>query len=134
MSKRTQQIGDEIQRLLGEVIQYELKDPRVGFATVVGVEVSGDLQHAKVSISVMGDDEQRRETMEGLERAKGFLRRRVAQELRHLRTVPDLHLSLDTSLDYSLHIDDVLRQVAREREQNPPRFDEDRDEDRKDEG
>src|SRR6185503_11454288 len=51
MSKRTEQVGDEIQRILGEVIQYELKDPRVGFATVVGVAVSGDMQHAKVHIS-----------------------------------------------------------------------------------
>ncbi len=123
MSKRTEQVADEIQRILGEVIQYELKDPRVGFATVVGAEVSADLQHAKVRISVMGDEAQRQATMEGLERAKGFLRRRLAQELRHLRFVPELHLVLDTSLDYSLHIDDVLRQVAREREQNPPKLD-----------
>ena len=130
MSKRTEQVGDEIQRILGEVIQYELKDPRVGFATVVGVAVSGDMQHARVRISVMGDEEQRRATMTGLERAKGFMRRRVAQELRHLRTVPDLHLDLDTSLDYSLHIDDVLRQVAQERAQNPPKL----EDDRKDEG
>jgi ribosome-binding factor A len=130
MSKRTEQVGDAMQRILGELIQYELKDPRVGFATVVGVDVSGDLQHAKVRISVMGDPTQRHETMEGLERARGFLRRRVAQELRHLRMVPELHLVLDTSLDYSLHIDDVLRQVAHEREQNPPNL----DADRKDEG
>jgi ribosome-binding factor A len=128
MSKRTEQIGDAMQRILGELIQYELKDPRVGFATVVGVDVSGDLQHAKVRISVMGDATQQHETMEGLERARGFLRRRVAQELRHMRMVPELHLVLDTSLDYSLHIDDVLRQVAHEREQNPPKLDAERKE------
>ena len=128
MSKRTEQVGDAIQRILGELIQYELKDPGVGFATVVGVDVSGDMQHARVHISVMGDSTQRHETMEGLERARGFLRRRVAQELRHLRMVPELHLVLDTSLDYSLHIDDVLRQVAHEREQNPPQLDADRKE------
>lgn len=128
MSKRTQQVADEIQRILGDVIQYELKDPRVGFATVVGVDVSADLQHAKVRISVMGDEAQRRETMEGLERAKGFMRRQVAQELRHLRMVPELHLALDTSLDYSLHIDDVLRKVAQERAENPPNLDSDRKE------
>jgi ribosome-binding factor A len=130
MSKRVSQVGDEIQRILGEVIQYELKDPRVGFATVVGVDVSGDLQHAQVRISVMGDEEQRRASMQGLERAKGFMRRRIAQELRHLRTTPELHLRLDTSLDYSMHIDEVLRQVAQEREQNPPKL----DDTRKDEG
>ena len=130
MSKRTEQVGDAMQRILGELIQYELKDPRVGFATVVGVDVSGDLQHAKVRVSVMGDAAQQNETMEGLERAKGFMRRRVAQELRHMRMVPELHLVLDTSLDYSLHIDDVLRQVAHEREQNPPKLDAERKEER----
>src|SRR4029450_12475913 len=108
MSKRTQQVGDEIQRILGEVIQYELKDPRVGFATVVGVAVSGDMQHARVRVSVMGDEGRGRAARAGLERAKGFMRRRVAQELRHLRTVPELRLDLDTSLDYSLHIDGVV--------------------------
>lgn len=122
MSKRTQQVGDEIQRVLSEVIQYEVKDPRVGFATVVGVDVSADLQHAKVRISVL-DETQRADTIEALERAKGFLRRRVAQELRHLRSVPELHLALDTSLDYSLHINEVLRQVEEERRANPPKID-----------
>jgi ribosome-binding factor A len=121
MSKRTQQVSDEIQRILSEVIQYELKDPRVGFATVVGVDMSADLQHATVRVSVM-DETQRADTIEGLERAKGFLRRRVAQELRHLRSVPELHLKLDTSLDYSMHIDEVLRQVELERRQNPPKI------------
>jgi len=121
MSKRTQQVADEIQRILSEVIQYELKDPRVGFATVVGVDLSADLQHAKVRISVM-DETQRADTMEGLERARGFMRRRVAQELRHLRSVPELHLALDTSLDYSMHIDQVLRQVEQERRANPPQL------------
>jgi ribosome-binding factor A len=122
MSKRTEQVADEIQRILGEVIQYELKDPRVGFATIVGVDVSSDLQHAKVRVSVM-DEAQRADTLEGLERAKGFLRRRVAQELRHMRAVPELHLILDTSLDYSIHIDEVLRQVEEERRTNPPKID-----------
>jgi ribosome-binding factor A len=124
MSKRTLQVSDEMQRILSEVIQYELKDPRVGFATVVGVNMSADLQHATVRISVMEETE-RADTMEGLQRAKGFMRRRVAQELRHLRAVPELHLMLDTSLDYSIHIDEVLRQVELERRENPPKVESD---------
>ncbi len=119
MSKRTQQIGEEIQHILSEIIQYELKDPRVGFATVVGVDVSADLQHAKVRISVL-DAAERTETMAALERAKGFMRHQLAQQMRHMRSVPELHLVLDTSLDYSMHIDEVLRQVELERRNNPP--------------
>lgn len=111
MSKRTQQVGDEVQRILSEAIQYEVRDPRVGFATVVGVEMSADLQHAKVRISVMGDEEQQRDTMRALEHAKGFLRRQVAQELRHMRSVPDLQFRLDTSLAYSQRIDEILHEI-----------------------
>jgi ribosome-binding factor A len=121
MSKRTLQVSDEIQRILSEVIQYELKDPRVGFATVVGVNMSADLQHATVRISVL-DETQRADTFEAIQRARSFMRRRVAQELRHLRAVPELHLVLDTSLDYSIHIDEVLRQVELERRENPPKL------------
>lgn len=125
MSKRIQQVGDTIQRVLGEVIQYEIKDPRVGFATVTGVEVSGDLQHATVNISVMGDDAEKAATMEGLQRARGFMRKRVAEELRHMRYVPDLHLKLDTSLDYSIKIAEVFREIEQERRENPPKLDDD---------
>jgi ribosome-binding factor A len=114
MSKRTQQIGEEIQRILSETLQFEMKDPRVGFATVTRVEVSGDLQHANVYISIM-DETERSDTMMALERAKGFLRRQVAQSMSHLRFVPELHLRLDTSLDYSIRIGEVLRAVEQER-------------------
>lgn len=124
-SRRLQQVGDTIQRVLGEVIQYEIKDPRVGFATVTGVEVSGDLQHATVSISVMGDEAEKAATMEGLQRARGFMRKRVAEELRHMRYIPDLHLKLDTSLDYSIKIAEVFREIEQERRENPPRLDDD---------
>lgn len=120
MSKRTEQLAHEIQRILGEILQYELKDPRVGFATVVGVEVTADLQIARVRISVMGTPEERRETMAALERAKGFLRRRLAEELNYLRFIPELRLILDTSVDYSLHIDELLRRAAAERAGSPP--------------
>ncbi len=114
MSKRTQQVADEVQRILSEAIQYELKDPRVGFATVVDVVISADLQHAKVRISVMGEPEQQTETMRALEHAKGFLRRQVAQELRHMRYVPELHFLLDNSIAYSQRIDELLYEIKEE--------------------
>jgi len=114
MSKRTQQVGDEIQRILSETIQYELRDPRVGFATVMNVEMSADLQHAKVFISVMAEPAEQKESMAALERAKGFLRRAVAQGLRHMRSVPELHFHLDTSLAYTQRIDELLHEIKQE--------------------
>lgn len=116
-SKRVRQVADHIQRILGDVIQNEVNDPRVGFATIVGVEVSADLRFARVRVSVMGDEPQRTETMQGLRSARGFMRRRVAEEMSHLRVVPELRLELDTSLDYSIHIDNLLQQVQQEQQE-----------------
>jgi len=123
MSKRTEQVGDEIQRILGEVIQSEMKDPRVGFVTVTGVTMTPDLLRANVRLSILGDDEERKATMQVLERAKGYLRRRVGEELT-LRQTPELRLHLDTSLDHALRIGELLHQIDEERKANPPKLDE----------
>ncbi len=124
MSKqRLQQVADTMQRILGEVIQKELKDPRVGFATVTRVEVSADLQHAKVYISVMGTPEERAATMAALNHARGFLRKRLADEMGYMRFIPELRLVQDTSLDYSMHLEQVFREIQHERLVNPPKLD-----------
>jgi ribosome-binding factor A len=123
MSRRTEQVGDEIQRVLGEVIQNEVKDPRVGFVTVTGVTVTADLSRANVRLSILGGADERKESMRVLERAKGFLRHRVAEEIQ-LRTVPELVLHLDTSLDHAMRIGEVLRDIEEERRVNPPKLDE----------
>jgi ribosome-binding factor A len=117
MSRRTQQLADIIQRILGNVIQMELKDPRVGFVTVVGVELTADLRYARVRVSIMGDEQQRADTMHGLMSARRFLRRRLAEELNYLRYVPELRLELDTSLDYSIHINQILDDIKQQEQQ-----------------
>lgn len=122
MSRRTEQIGDEIQRVLGEVILNEVKDPRVGFVTVTGVTVTPDLTRANVRLSIMGDDNQRKETMQALQRAKGFLRHRVGDEIT-LRIVPELVLHLDTSLDHAMRIGQILNDLEVERVEHPPLID-----------
>lgn len=122
MSRRTEQIGDEIQRVLGEVILNEVKDPRVGFVTITGVTVTPDLSRANVRVSIMGDDAQRKETMQALQRAKGFLRHRVGDEIT-LRIVPELVLHLDTSLDHAMRIGELLNNIEVERTENPPLID-----------
>lgn len=119
MSRRTEQVGQEIQRILSEVLEFDLKDPRIGFATVTSVNVTPDLLRANVNVSVLGDEAERRESLRALERAKGFLRRRIGEEL-SLRQVPDLKLHLDTSLDHALRIGELLHDVEEERRRNPP--------------
>ena len=123
MSRRTEQVGDEIQRVLGRVLQTEVKDPRVGFVTVTAVTVTPDLSRANVRLSIMGSEDERKEATRALERAKGFLRRRVGEEIT-LRTVPELVLHIDRSLDHALRIGELLNQIDEERKANPPKLDE----------
>ena len=94
---RTRRVADQVQRELAQIIQQDLKDPRVGMVTITAVEVSREFEHAKVFITVFGDQSQIDKTLEGLNKAAGFLRRELARRL-SLRTTPKLHFSYDASL------------------------------------
>jgi ribosome-binding factor A len=90
-----------------------VKDPRVGFASITHVEVSGDLRHAKVFVSVMGTPEEQKETMKGLKNANGFLRHELATRL-VLRYMPELAFKLDTSIEEGARILALINQVEQE--------------------
>ncbi|MBA3469008.1 MAG: 30S ribosome-binding factor RbfA [Herpetosiphonaceae bacterium] len=122
-TKRIEQVAEQIQHILGSIIQSEIKDPRLGFVTVMSVNVSPDLYHANINVSIMGDESVRTESLATLERAKSFLRRQLAQELQ-LRAVPELHFHLDISLDTREQMDVLFRQLEADRRDNPPKLDE----------
>ena len=86
----------------------QVRDPRIGFVTVTGVDVSADLAHARVRVSVMGSEEERARSLQGLESAAGFLRARLARAVR-LRVSPELHFELDRGVEHALRIDRVLK-------------------------
>lgn len=96
---RTQRIGDQIQRELALLIPREIKDPRLGLVTITGVDVSRDLSHAKVFITVMGDDSEEgvKRNLEILGDASGFLRMLLGK-LMKVRSVPQLHFHYDASI------------------------------------
>jgi ribosome-binding factor A len=110
---RQEKLGELIAAELSELMRTRLKDPRIGFASVTHVEVSGDLRHAKISISVMGTSEEQEETMKGLRNANGFLRHELAQRLT-IRYMPQLAFKLDTSIEEGARILGLINQVARE--------------------
>jgi ribosome-binding factor A len=112
MSQRTQRIGDQIRAELAELLLRELRDPRVKLATISRVEVSPDLSHAVVHVSVLGDESQRTAAVAGLEHARGFLRRELAHRL-SLRTTPDLRFLLDRGAEHSQRIDELLAGLDR---------------------
>jgi ribosome-binding factor A len=122
-TKRVEQVAEQIQHILGSLIQSEIKDPRLGFVTVMSVNVSPDLYHANINVSILGDETVRTDSLATLERARGFLRRELGQELQ-LRSVPELHFHLDTTLDTREHMDSLFRRVEEDRRENPPQIEE----------
>ncbi|MBU8877876.1 30S ribosome-binding factor RbfA [Bacillus sp. FJAT-29790] len=110
MSLRANRVGEQMKKELGEIIGRKLKDPRVGFVTVTDVQVTGDLQQATVYISVLGDEEQRENTLKGLAKAKGFIRSEIGSRIR-LRKTPEILFEFDESIDYGNRIDTLLHQI-----------------------
>ena len=107
-------INGEVQRVLAETIRGEIKDPRISpWTSVVAVEVAPDLKSCKAWISVLGDEEARKATIEGLESAMGFIRRQLAQKV-NLRNTPEITFILDQSIEYGVNmsrrIDEVIAQ------------------------
>lgn len=110
---RTQRVADQIQRELAALIQREVKDPRVGMATVSAVEVSRDLSHAKVFVTVLngGEDQQEiTESVKALNNASGFLRSQLGQRMK-LRIVPTLRFHFDDSLSRGNYLSNLIDQA-----------------------
>ena len=113
-SVKNTRINGEVQRVLAEVIRGEIKDPRISpWTSVVAVEVAPDLKSCKVWISVLGDEEVRKATLEGLRSAEGFIKRQLARII-NLRNTPELTFVLDQSIEYGVNmskkIDEVMAQ------------------------
>lgn len=103
---RSERVAGQIRRDLAKLIQKEIKDPEVGFVSLSDVEVTRDLSHAKVYITVF-EPEKAAESIKALSRAAAFLRHRLGQELR-LRHVPELHFLHDSSVETGGHIDELI--------------------------
>src|SRR5438270_5819204 len=109
MSERRQQrVAEEIQRRSSQFIREELKDPRLGFLTITGVEVNADLTHATIFVSVLGDEAAQQQTIETLKRAKGLIKRDIGDWLQ-IRTTPDIHFKLDQSIERGTRILQLMK-------------------------
>ena len=112
---RSQRVVEQIHRELAEMIRLEVKDPRVGFITISGVEITPDYAHAKVFFTSMTGEAEVPEILQGLRRAGGFLRRELGRRMR-IHTIPELHFHYDRSVEegarLSRLIDDVVRDDA----------------------
>ena len=119
MGLRLLKVNEGVKEVVSAVLAEGLKDPRVGFVTVTGVETSRDLRHAKVYVSVLGGERVRRDTMDGLKASHGYLQSRVSAALRMKRT-PQLVFIYDETTDRAQRIELLIRREAEVLGAEPP--------------
>ncbi len=107
---RHDRLADQIRTEVAEIVEGELKDPRIGFVTVTRVDLSADRSHARVLVSVLGDDETRSQSLAGLASAVGYVRHEVTQRLR-LRRAPEVVFVLDRGVEEVARIEQVLDKI-----------------------
>lgn len=107
---RANRVAEQMKKELGDIIGRKIKDPRVGFVTITDVEVTGDLQQAKIFISVLGDDQQKQDTLVGLAKARGFIRSEIGNRIR-LRKTPELFFEFDEAIEKGNRIEHILRDL-----------------------
>ena len=107
---RSNRVSGEIQKVLSDILQKKVKDPRLKMATITGVKMSRDLKMARVYFTASGSKKSIEEAIEGFESALGYVKRTLANKL-NLRYMPDLKFFYDESFDYGSHIDNVLKSL-----------------------
>ncbi|MBA2627355.1 MAG: 30S ribosome-binding factor RbfA [Gemmatimonadales bacterium] len=113
-SRRPEQVAETLRQVIADALaRGEIRDPRIGFATVTRVDVTQDLSHAKIFVTIAGEEEERLASIEGLRSAAGFLRSRIARVLT-TRSVPELHFELDRGLQHAARINELLEGLRRE--------------------
>jgi ribosome-binding factor A len=108
-SDRMRRIDEAVRQVVSDAVAQDLQDPRIGFVTMTSVKTTPDLRHARVYVSVLGDEAQRAATIEGLNSAHGALQRRLARELRMKRT-PTLEFLYDDTTDRAMRLEEILGQ------------------------
>ncbi len=107
---RASRVGEAIKKEVTQMLGNELKDPRIGFVTVTAVEASQDLSHARIFVSVYGSDEQKVQTLQALNKAKGFVRSELGKRIR-LRYTPEVEFRFDESIERGARIMELLNKV-----------------------
>ncbi len=109
-SRRPQRVGHEIQHEISRILLHDMKDRRIGFITVTGVAMSPDLRHAKVYVSIMGNDSEKESCLDTLRHATGWIRHELGRRIR-MKFLPEIVFYADTSQEYGERIDRLLDEI-----------------------
>jgi ribosome-binding factor A len=113
MSYRSNRLAEELKNEISAIISQEVRDPRIGFATITQVKVSPDLRYARVFVSVLGSPEEKKETFDALTSANGFIRRQIALRIK-LRYTPELSFAYDESVDRVDRMMQIIEEIKKE--------------------
>lgn len=117
MGFRLNRLAEEIKREVTDIIRCSLKDPRVSpLTSITGVEISRDLRHAKIYVSIYGSEEEQTKTLEGLKSANGFIRSELGKRL-SLRYIPEISFILDTSIEHGVKISQIISRITEEKKE-----------------
>ncbi len=114
VKERDRRLGELLKEEISDIIRREVRDPRIGsFVSITEVDVSGDLRHAKVFVSVMGSEQEKQDTMDGLEEATGFIRSLVGERIT-IYHIPELKFRYDDSIEHGIHISEIIKEARAE--------------------
>ena len=114
VKERDRRLGELLKEEISDIIRREVRDPRIGsFVSITEVDVSGDLRHAKVFVSVMGSEQEKQDTMDGLEEATGFIRSLVGERIT-IYHIPELKFRYDDSIEHGIHISEIIKKARAE--------------------
>ena len=119
MPHRPEKVREFIKEQVSEIIQHDLKDPRIGFVSVTDVEVSVDLRHARVFVSVLGDEDAKASTMTGLYSAQGYIRTELGRRLQ-MRYTPEVTFKLDESIERGTRVVTLIHEVSKGGQRDEP--------------
>ena len=105
-------VNEAVREVLSSTLTAGLKDPRIGFVTVTSVETASDLRHARVYVSVLGSEDERKDTLEGLASSHGYLQKALGRELR-MKHTPTLEFLHDDSIDHGFRIGEIIEEHDR---------------------
>lgn len=117
MTTRQEKVKELLKEEISDILRREIRDPRLGFVTITDTEVTADLRHAKIYVSVLGGEEERKATMKCLKSAEGFVRTEFAKRAR-MKVTPEIQFRFDESVDKGVRIFEILQQIKQEEEHN----------------
>ncbi len=116
--KRADRVSDQVKQEIADILMRKIKDPRIGFVTVTGVDLADDLRNATVYVSVYGSDVEKEKSLKGLRSASSFIRSELGKRMR-MRYLPELLFRFDATVERGAHIMELLREIEEKEKKGP---------------